>query len=161
MFPGRHPVALVVTDLAWPHVAGVPFWVASGATIISRDMSRTFLESVIARRWHMKFRPVRESLVRPGIGLYAIDGVGSEGALMVYLPNDRALWASDYVQTLEAPALYTTEVYAAACRFALAPTRVVAEHQPVADWSTLVEMVRRQPIADYPAACARERARRM
>jgi hypothetical protein len=169
LFPGRHPVAVVVTDVAWPHVSGVRFWVASGATIISRDMSRSFLERVVARRWRTKpdkleaqrralrFIAVHESLARSGIGLYAIDGAGSEGALMAYLPSDGVLWASDYVQTLDAPALYTTEVYAAACRFALAPSRVVAEHHPVADWSKLTEMVRRQSIADYPRECVRTR----
>ena len=167
LFPGRHPVALIVTDLAWPHVSGVRFWVASGATIISRDMSRSFLERVVARRWRaspdklethrraLRFIPVHESLARSGIGLYAIDGAGSEGALMAYLPTDGVLWASDYVQTLDAPALYTTEVYTAACRFGLAPAKVVAEHHPVADWSVLTEMVRRQPIADYPPECVR------
>src|SRR5262249_5649324 len=78
LFPGHHPVTLVVTDLAWPHVSGVRFWVASGATIISRDMSRSFLESVLAHHWtrhpdkletHPKplhFVAVHTSLVRPG-----------------------------------------------------------------------------------------------
>jgi hypothetical protein len=165
LFPGRHPVVVVVTDVAWPHVSGVRFWVASGATIISRDMSRSFLEQVVARRWRrnpdkleaqrraLRFIPVHDSLARSGIGLYAIDGIASEGALMVYLPNDGVLWASDYVQTLDAPALYTTEVYAAACRFGLAPARVVAEHHAAADWATLTSVVRRQPIADYPGQC--------
>jgi hypothetical protein len=166
LFPGHHPIALVVTDLAWPHVAGVRFWVASGATVISRDMSRGFLEKVVARRWRLHpdklesqrvrsalvFRPVRESLVGPGIGLYAIDGAASEGALMAYLPGDRVLWASDYIQTLEAPALYTAEVFAAVRRAGLAPMRVVAEHQPLADWSAVAAIVARQPIADYPSA---------
>jgi hypothetical protein len=169
LFPGRYPVMVVVTDIAWPHVSGVRYWVASGATIISRDMSHGFLEKVIARHWRlhpdklesmsprpkMKFQSVRESLVRHGLSLYAIDGAGSEGALMAYLPNDGVLWASDYVQTLKAPALYTTEVYAAACRFGLTPGRVVAEHHPLADWSTLAGVVQRQSIADYPAACVR------
>jgi hypothetical protein len=167
LFPGRHPVVVVVTDVAWPHVSGVRFWVASGATIISRDMSRSFLERVVAHHWPtnpdkleahrraLRFIPVHESLARMGIGLYGIDGVGSEGALMAYLPDDGLLWASDYFQTLEAPALYTAEVYAAACRFGLTPARVVAEHHPVADWSALTETVRRQPIADYPVVCAR------
>jgi hypothetical protein len=156
---------VVVTDVAWPHVSGVRFWVASGATIVSRDMSRSFLEKVVAHHWRdhpdklethphrMRFVSLREPWVHPGIGLYPIDGAGSEGALMAYLPNDRVLWASDYVQTLEAPALYTTEVYTATCRLGLTPTRVVAEHHPVADWSTLSQVVQRQPIADYPSTC--------
>lgn len=167
LFPGRHPVTLVVTDLAYPHVAGLRFWVASGATVISRDMSRAFLESVVARRWQLhpdkleslptrpalRFRSVHQSLVGPGLGLYAIDGIGSEGALMVYLPGDSLLWASDYVQQLQGPALYTSEVYAATCRYGLAPRRVVAQHQPLADWSTLQAIVQRLRIGDYPVAC--------
>lgn len=165
LFPGHHPVTVVVTDIAWPHVSGVRFWVASGAAIISRETSRPFLEKIVARHWRdhpdkleshprpLRFVAVQESLVRPGLGLYAIDGAGSEGALMAYLPTDGVLWASDYVQTLEAPALYTAEVYAAACRYGLFPRRVVAEHHAVADWSTLSQVVQRQPIADYSPAC--------
>ena len=166
LFPGPHPVAVVVTDIAWPHVSGVRFWVASGATIISREMSRSFLERVVARHWAkpdklesqrrpLRFVPVNRSLTRSGISLYAIDGAGSEGALMAYLPDDGLLWASDFVQTLDAPTLYTAEVFTAACRYGLTPTRVVAEHHPVAEWSTLADVVRRQPIADYPPECVR------
>jgi hypothetical protein len=165
VFAGHHPVNVVVTDVAWPHVSGVRFWVASGATIISRDMSRPFLERVLARHWTqhpdklethpraMRFVSVRGSVVRPEIGLYPIDGAGSEGALMVYLPKDSVLYASDYVQTLQSPALYTSEVYAAACRYGLKPSRVVAEHHKLAEWVTLSQVVQRQPIADYPSSC--------
>ncbi|HZS59886.1 MAG TPA: hypothetical protein VFA43_11500 [Gemmatimonadaceae bacterium] len=153
LFPGHHHVNVVVTDVAWPHVSGVRFWAARGATIISRETSRSFLERIIEHSGTMRFVPVHSSLVRPGLGLYAIDGIGSEGALMAYLPNDGVLYASDYVQTLDGPALYTTEVYAAACRFGLKPSRVVAEHHKVADWMTLVQVVQRQPIGDYPSAC--------
>src|SRR5690606_19899214 len=39
LFPGEHPVVVVVTDLAWPHIAGVRYWVAQGATILSHRMS--------------------------------------------------------------------------------------------------------------------------
>ncbi|MBV6523103.1 MAG: hypothetical protein MNPFHGCM_03270 [Gemmatimonadaceae bacterium] len=35
LFPGRHPVVLVVSDVAWPHVSGVRFWIARGATVVS------------------------------------------------------------------------------------------------------------------------------
>ncbi len=167
LFPGPHPVVVVVTDLAWPHVAGVRFWVASGATIVSRDISRDFLRAVVARQWTLhpdklaatgartpfRFRAVHDSLVTPHIALYAINGIGSEGALMAFLPGLHVLWASDFVQQLQAPALYTAEVYAAACRVGIAPTRVVGEHQPVADWSTLTTLVQSQPLAG-PASFA-------
>jgi hypothetical protein len=156
LFPGRHPIAVVVTDLAWPHVAGVRFWVASGATILSREQSAPFLRAVVARRWTrrpdklesvrprraLRFVPVGESaFVRDGIAAYPIDGVGSEGALMVWLGGDGVLWGSDYVQQLDERALYTNEVYAAACRVGISPTRVVAEHLPVAPWSKLSTLV--------------------
>ncbi len=103
----------------------------------------------------MHFRGVGETRNGRDIGYYAIDGIGSEGALMVYLSRDGVLWASDYVQTLSAPSLYATEVYAAACRYGLSPSRVVAQHQPLADWSALADVVHRQPIADYPVSCNR------
>jgi hypothetical protein len=154
LFPGRHPVRVVITDLAWPHVAGVRFWVASGATIVSNERSRRFLEAVVARKWTLhpdklarsgkrtlSFVAAGDSLVRPGIRTYPIDGVGSEGALMVYLPSDSVLWASDYVQQLKRPAQYTNEVLAATCRVGIVPERVVAEHQKLTPWSTLTALV--------------------
>src|SRR5262245_63206641 len=51
LFPGRHPIVVVVTDLAWPHVAGVRAWVARGATIVSHRAARDFLTQVVNRRW--------------------------------------------------------------------------------------------------------------
>ena len=45
---------LVVTDLAWPHIGGVRYWVANGVPIITHRMSRSFLEEVINRRWTLK-----------------------------------------------------------------------------------------------------------
>src|SRR5262245_61780730 len=51
LFPGRHPIAVVVTDLAWPHVAGVRAWVARGATIVSHRAAKPFLTEVVNRRW--------------------------------------------------------------------------------------------------------------
>ena len=77
LFPGKHPIVVVVTDLAWPHVAGVRYWVAQGATIVSHRASRPFLERVVDRRWtdqpdllervrargvRLKFRAVDDSL---------------------------------------------------------------------------------------------------
>src|SRR5690606_8170133 len=47
LFPGEHPVVVVVTDLAWPHIAGVRYWVAQGATILSHRMSEDLLRQVV------------------------------------------------------------------------------------------------------------------
>jgi hypothetical protein len=157
LFPGRHPIALVVTDLAWPHVAGVRFWVASGATIVSHRASRAFLERVLRRRWtaapdklehsrpraRLIFRPVTDSLRLAGgaVALYPIDGIASEGALMGFVRGERFLWASDYVQTLEEATQYGREVAAAARRAGLAPQRLAAEHLPLNDWAALLRVL--------------------
>jgi hypothetical protein len=152
LFPGNHPIAVVVTDLAWPHVAGVRYWVAQGATIISHRASRPFLQRVIDRRWTdapdvlerarprgvtMKFRSVGDSLrlANGAITLFAIDGPSSEGALAAFVHGDRFLWASDFVQTLQRPTQYLDEMRAAVQRMGYAPTRVAAEHLPLADWT--------------------------
>lgn len=150
LFPGRHPIVVIVTDLAWPHIAGIRFWVASGATIVSHRMSRPFLERVVNRRWStpdvldrarrpMRFRAVSDSLALAGgaVTLHPIDGIGSEGALMAWLPSDRFLWASDYIQDFQNPTQYLAEVRAAVARIGVRPARVGAQHIPLTDWAKL------------------------
>lgn len=153
LFPGRHPVTVVVTDLAWPHIAGVRFWVASGATIISHRVSKPMLEQVIGRRWTLapdrlegrralspfKFRPVTDSLRLAGgmVTLYPIDGIGSEGALMAWLPGSATLWGSDYLQNPTQPTLYTTEVARAVRRAGIAPKQAAAQHLSLTPWTRL------------------------
>jgi hypothetical protein len=157
LFPGRHPIVVVVTDLAWPHVAGVRFWVASGATIVSHHASRAFLDEVLARRWtaapdrlersrmraRLVFRPVADSLRLAGgaVTLYPIDGIASEGALMGFLRDDRFLWASDYVQSVSEATQYGREVATAARRVGIAPDRLAAEHLPLTAWDTLLRVL--------------------
>lgn len=157
LFPGRHPIVLVVTDLAWPHIAGVRFWVAAGATVISHQISRPFLEQVVARRWTLepdrlermkrrpplRFRAVRDSLSVAGgaIRLYPIDGIASEGALIGFVRSEAFLWASDYVQTVAEPSRYGLEVYQAAMRAGVEPSRLAAQHLPLTPWETLRKLV--------------------
>jgi len=161
LFPGRHPVAVVVTDLAWPHIAGVRFWVAAGATIISHRTSRTMLERIVSRRWTLapdrlearrassplRFRPVTDSLRLAGgrITLYPIDGIGSEGALMAWLPGSAMLWASDYLQDPTQPTLYTTEVVGAARRAGIAPKQTAAQHFALTPWEKVAALAPAQP----------------
>ncbi len=156
LFPNHKGVAVVVTDLAWPHIAGVRFWVARGATIISHANSRAMLERVVGRRWTrepdalqklrasgrrvpFKFVPVRDSLPLAGgaLRLYPIDGIASEGALMAWIPGDGVLWAGDYVQTVEEPSLYAAEVVRAARRVGISPHTVTAQHQAPVAWSVV------------------------
>ena len=158
LFPGKLKVTVVVTDLAWPHIAGLRYWVASGATIIAHKAAREFLQSVLARRWtlapdlleqrrkttHLKFigvdGPYR--LAGGAISLHPIDGIGSEVALIGYLVSDRFLWASDYIQTVSQPTSYAWEVWRAVKRDGLTPERTAAEHLPLTPWSKIEELQR-------------------
>jgi hypothetical protein len=82
---------------------------------------------------------VRDSLALAGgaLHLYAIDGVASEGALMAWVPEDGVLWAGDYVQQVDEPSLYASEVVRAARRVGIRPRTVVAQHQEPVEWSVV------------------------
>lgn len=161
LFPGRHPIVVVVTDLAWPHVAGVRYWVAQGATIVSHAASRSFLQSVVERRWiaapdlleqrraraRFHFIGISDSLRLAGgdVLLFPIDGRTSEVALAAYVRPDRFLWASDFVQTLRRPSAYLDDVWRAVHRVHIEPQRVAAEHLPLSSWDTADRLAQRSP----------------
>jgi hypothetical protein len=156
LIPGKHKINLVVTDLAWPHVAGLRYWVSEGANIISHSAARDFLQKVIDRKWpeedalekkrqkkpssiKLTFVPIDQIRDMAGgkIRLVPIDGIGSEVALLAYLPGPRFLWASDYIQTLDGPSLYAREVMRAAERAGIMPQRFAAEHLGLSEWSAV------------------------
>jgi len=167
LFPGRHPVVLVVTDLAWPHISGVRFWVAMGAKIIVHEASRAFVAEVIARRWqlhpdaleqrrhqvhaHLTTVSTAMSLAGGRIELRPIDGVGSEGALMAYIPASRFLYAGDFIQPGNTGApipgfiqfTYMDEVAAAVKRNGFAPELFAAMHVKPTPWSAVVTALAR------------------
>jgi hypothetical protein len=156
LFPGKHKINVVITDLAWPHVAGLRYWVANGATIISHRSAQPFLEKIVARQWtlkpdqlqqhHAKFNFVgidRQQAIAGGkIVLLPIDGIGSEIALAGFIADDRFLWASDYVQDIENPTAYATDVWNAVQRAHLQPKQVAAEHVPLTDWEKIASLQR-------------------
>jgi len=74
------------------------------------------------------------------ISLHPIDGIGSEVSLMAYLSTERLLWAGDYIQTVDEPSAYATEVWRAAQRDGLRPERTAAEHLPLTPWSKIEEL---------------------
>jgi hypothetical protein len=162
LFPGRHPVVLVVSDLAWPHVAGVRTWVAMGARVVAHRSAAAFLTRVVNRRWasspdllerrrsavRFKLTQVDDSLGLAGgrIRLYPINGIGSEGALMTWLAEDRFLYPGDYVQGLTGPSMaYAGEVLAATRRVKLAPDRFAAMHMGLTEWSKLLAALEAAP----------------
>lgn len=154
LFPRHRAVVLVVTDLAWPHISGVRYWAARGATIATHRMSRPFLQQVLSRTWTLEpdllsrspaaLKRLRwitvdsaASLAGGAIRLQGIDGVSSEGALMALLP-DGFLWAGDYIQDAAEPSAYASEVMAAAQRAGFTPQQVAAQHLPLTPWSTIL-----------------------
>lgn len=92
-------------------------------------------------------RPVRwisvtkaEPLAGGMIRLLPIDGIGSEGALMAWLPGDGFLWAGDYLQDATSASSYAEEVITAAIRETIVPTRVAAQHLGVTDWEQILKV---------------------
>ncbi len=162
LFPGRHPIVLVVTDLAWPHIAGVRYWVALGVPVFSHRASRDFLRQVVDHRWTLEpdalekrrrtvkldFHAVedRSDLAGGAVRLRSIDGVGSEGAVMAYIPSDRFLYAGDYIQPGgpgSFSAVYAREVRAAVQRAGFTPERFVAMHMKLGDWTDVERIAQR------------------
>jgi hypothetical protein len=152
LFPGAHPVVLVVTDLAWPHVSGVRFWVARGAIIASHRGSESFLRRIVDRRWTLepdalegaratarfRFRAVDDSLRMAGgaVVLHALRNTSTEMAIGAWVPADRFFWAGDYVQS-DAASPYARGVVATLRALAIEPLTVGAQHVPQSDWSAL------------------------
>lgn len=155
LYPGRHPVVLVVTDLAWPHISGARFWVARGATIVSHGMSEDFLRRVVDRKWTLapdaletlrasgmsprwSFRAAGDSLRLAGgaVTVHPMRGTSTEGAVGVWIGPDRFFWAGDYVQgTPTSP--YQRDVVATIRALSLTPNKVGAQHVPLSDWSAI------------------------
>ena len=77
--------------------------------------------------------------------LFAIDGIGSEGALMAYVPDNSWLWASDYIQNVSSPSAYATEVWQAVERAGLKPRQVAAMHIPLTPWMTIEALAKPKP----------------
>jgi hypothetical protein len=154
LYPSHKAVVLVVTDLAWPHISGVRYWAARGATIATHRLSKPFLEQVLARRWTLKPDELERSrskaakikwlvvdsslaLARGTLQLSVIDGVSSEGAVMAMVPERGFLWAGDYIQSASAPSVYAREVMDAVERAGYRPNRVAAQHLPLTLWTTV------------------------
>lgn len=153
LFGDEYPVTVIVTDLAWPHIGGVRYWVSQGADIISHENSQEFLRKVVDRKWRLnpdelennrkkssfKFTPVSDKRVISNghLELYPIDGIGSEGALMVFIKETGFLWAGDFIQTADSPSKYAKEILEAVGRNQIDPEQVAAQHLLLTPWSTI------------------------
>ncbi len=165
LFPGKHPVVLIVSDLAWPHISGVRSWVAMGAKVVAHRSAKAFLTRVVERRWtespdllekrrgsvRFTLMAVDDSMTLAGgaIKTFPINGIGSEGSLMTWLARDQFLFPGDYVQGLSGPSMaYAAEVVAAARRVRIEPERFAAMHMGLTEWSKLVAAL--APTAAVP-----------
>jgi hypothetical protein len=152
LFPGRHPMVVVVTDLAWPHISGVRFWAARGATFVSHTISQDMLRRVIDRKWTLtpdalesargqlrwRFRGVTDSLRLAGgdVVVHALHGTSTEGAVGVWIPSAKYFWAGDYVQN-GADSPYARDIVATIRKLGLVPAKIGAQHIRLTDWSDI------------------------
>lgn len=153
-FPEVKKFVLVVTDLAWPHIGGMRYWVSKGATVISHAASQKFIEKIVNRKWtiqpdELQQHPVKLKFIalekmtpfaNNQLLVFPINGIGSEGALACYLPQDQLLWASDYIQTAQAPSAYAKEVINAVNREKLKPLKMVAQHVGLTEWQQVLKV---------------------
>jgi hypothetical protein len=153
LFPGHHPVTLVLCNAIWPHIAGLRFWVAAGARLVGHPLTHALVTSAIARRWverpdrlerqraHtvLHFVDVSGSLKLAGGGLtlYELDGAASEGILMAYIGADRFLWASDRIQLDSTPSLYVADLQRAVMRAGIHPLATSGPHFRLIPWSQI------------------------
>ena len=148
LFPGQHPIVVVVTDLAWPHISGVRFWVARGATIVSHRNSEAFLRMVVDRKWtrapdalenarrtaRFRFVGVTDSLRLAGgaVTVHALRGQSTEGAIGAWVPGDQFFWAGDYVQG-GGDSPYARDVADTLRALGIAPAKIGAQHVTLSD----------------------------
>lgn len=152
LYPGKRAVVVVVTDVAWPHISGLRFWAARGATFVTHESNASFLRRVLDRRWTLapdalekggkraaaQIRTVRVSLTLAGgqVVLHALDAFSTEGAVAAWLPAAQFLWAGDYVQpTPISP--YAADVKWVVARLGLQPRWLGAQHMPLTEWGKL------------------------
>lgn len=162
-YPGKRVKAVVATDDAWPHFAGLRTFAARGAALVGLDLNRPLVERFLkapyltlpdelARR---PLRPKTQWFGKPltlGKGpnrmvLYPIAGEGSERMVMAYFPEHRLLYGSDLLQKVSGgfffPA-YPKELRDAVNRERLPVAKVFGEHLPPTPWQEVEDFVAAQ-----------------
>ena len=140
LFPGHHAIVLVTMNAVWPHIAGMPYWVAQGATIVTAQPNVGYLRSVLAQRWseHPTIRAVTDSalLANGQVRLYPMDGIEGETVLLAYIAPARFVWATDHIQDTASDNLYVREVRQTVAHHALSPIATSGPHFRVIPWKT-------------------------
>jgi len=157
-FPGAPIKAVISTSDSWPHIAGLRPYVARGVPVYLLDLNLPAVSSIVAnphtnppdtlqqRPRKPVFRPVTAPLSL-GVGenrleLIPLRGLNTERQMMVYLPGQRLLYASDAFQPKDADHYYTPEqvleVAQAVARAHLDIDRAVLMHLGVTPWTKIV-----------------------
>ena len=87
----------------------------------------------------LTFRPVRDSLRLAGgeLVVHALRGLSTEGALAIWLPDEKFLWVGDYIQQTDRPSIYARDVVRSVESLRIEPVRFGAQHVPLGDWATI------------------------
>ncbi len=153
LFAGRHPVVFVAMNHVWPHIAGMRYWVAHGATVVTSAANVSFVRSVLARRWaalpdeleaarartRITVRGISDSASLAGgaVRLFPLEGTNGEGQLLAYLAPAHFVWASDHIQDISAPNIYVEDVRRTVRRHALAPAGASGPHFKLIPWASV------------------------
>jgi hypothetical protein len=159
--PGVPIKAVLSTSDSWPHVGGVRQAVALGLPVYILDLSKPFLERLIASTRHQQPDLLARSPRRPvwrvvsekiqvGSGsnrmvLYPLRGASTERQYMVYFPEHQLLYASDTLALNADGSLYAPElmreVIEAVKRENIPVTTVFAMHQGPVPWAQVTALV--------------------
>ena len=150
LFTGHHATVFVALNPVWPHIAGLRYWVAHGATVVASRPIVPFLRSVLARRWtelpddyertrvQPTIRAVADSALLAGgqVRLYPMDGIEGETVLLAYIAPSRFVWATDHIQDTASDNILVREVRQTVAHHELNPLATSGPHFRVIPWKT-------------------------
>ncbi|WP_058186227.1 MBL fold metallo-hydrolase [Terracidiphilus gabretensis] len=160
-YPGVPIKAVLSTSDSWPHVGGIRYDVAQGATVYIRDLNQPLLDRMLgaphtihpdaleqakrAPRWHVVSGKTEIGSGDNRLVLYPLGGPATERQYMVYFPEHRLLYASDTLVVNPDHTLYDPEmmheVKLAVEREHLVVDKVYSMHQGLVDWKEVALML--------------------
>jgi hypothetical protein len=160
-YPGVLIKAVLSTSDSWPHVGGIRYDVAQGATVYIRDLNKPLLDRMLAAphtihpdaleqakrapRWHVVSGKTEIGSGDNRLVLYPLGGPATERQYMVYFPEHRLLYASDTLVVNPDHTLYDPEmmheVKLAVEREHLVVDKVYSMHQGPVAWKEVALML--------------------
>jgi hypothetical protein len=160
-YPGLPIKAVLSTSDSWPHVGGIRYDVAQGATVYIRDLNKPLLDRIVAAphtihpdaleqakrapHWHVVSGKTEIGSGDNRLVLYPLPGPSTERQYMVYFPEHHLLYASDTLVVNSDHTLYDPElmreVQLAVEREHLVVDKVFAMHQGLVTWAEVMTML--------------------